>query len=192
MNTPMTLDGKMTPAEEALGGWLSAALDDPAVCAEMKRNINAWFAAIAARGEAVAWLAADGTGRVIDAKAKDAGSRAAATGSATAIYSIPLYTAPPAPKVDARGEPIAWKRETPYGVGYSFASEQVMKDMADWLAPKVDGYAVLLFDKASAPHGYWFAGIYHDKESAERLAKKNGKSEVRPMAFTAALENPDV
>jgi hypothetical protein len=27
----------------ALGAWLSAALDDPNVCAEMKRDINAWF-----------------------------------------------------------------------------------------------------------------------------------------------------
>lgn len=33
----------MTPAEEALGGWLSAALDDPAVCAEMKADIQAWM-----------------------------------------------------------------------------------------------------------------------------------------------------
>jgi hypothetical protein len=51
-------------------------------------------------GEAVAWLADDGTGRVIDAKAKAAGSRAAATGSATAVYSIPLYTRP-APAAEA-------------------------------------------------------------------------------------------
>lgn len=30
-------------AEIAIGGWLSAALDDPAVCAEIKRDIVAWF-----------------------------------------------------------------------------------------------------------------------------------------------------
>lgn len=27
----------------AIGSWLSAALDDPKVCAEMKRDINEWF-----------------------------------------------------------------------------------------------------------------------------------------------------
>lgn len=42
--------GKMPPdAEECrtaaveLGGWLSAALEDPTVCAEYKQSINAWF-----------------------------------------------------------------------------------------------------------------------------------------------------
>lgn len=30
---------------DALGRWLSAALDDPTVCAEMKADISAWFAA---------------------------------------------------------------------------------------------------------------------------------------------------
>jgi hypothetical protein len=55
----------------------------------------------AQQSKAVAWLASDGTGRVIDAKAKNAGSRASATGSATAIYSIPLYTSPtPAMRAD--------------------------------------------------------------------------------------------
>lgn len=32
-------------ASDRLGRWLSAALDDPGVCAEMKDDINAWFAA---------------------------------------------------------------------------------------------------------------------------------------------------
>ena len=66
----------------------------------------AWSAMIAAapqpaqqQGQAVAWLAADGSGRVIDHKAKAAGGRALATGSATSIYSIPLYTAPPSAPV---------------------------------------------------------------------------------------------
>jgi len=27
----------------SIGKWLSAALDDPMVCAEMKADINAWF-----------------------------------------------------------------------------------------------------------------------------------------------------
>lgn len=45
--------------------------------------------------EAVAWLANDGTGRVVDAKAKSAGERSGgATASATAIYSTPLYVHP--------------------------------------------------------------------------------------------------
>ena len=30
-------------AEVAIGSWLSAALDDPDVCAEMKRDIVIWF-----------------------------------------------------------------------------------------------------------------------------------------------------
>lgn len=34
----------MNAAEMALGAWMSAALDDPSVCAEMKADINAWFA----------------------------------------------------------------------------------------------------------------------------------------------------
>lgn len=33
----------MRAASIAIGGWLSAALEDPGVCAEMKRDINAWF-----------------------------------------------------------------------------------------------------------------------------------------------------
>lgn len=33
----------MTPAEQNLGSWLSAALSDPAVCAEMKADIEAWM-----------------------------------------------------------------------------------------------------------------------------------------------------
>lgn len=33
-------------ADDALGKWMSAALDDPNVCAEMKSDINEWFEAI--------------------------------------------------------------------------------------------------------------------------------------------------
>src|SRR5690606_10596874 len=67
-------------------------------------------------GEAVAWLANDGTGRVIDAKAKDAARRAGgATASAMAAYTIPLHPpTPSAPVVDdAKLESIAealWHR----------------------------------------------------------------------------------
>jgi hypothetical protein len=32
-------------ADDAIGRWLSAALEDPNVCAEMKADINAWFEA---------------------------------------------------------------------------------------------------------------------------------------------------
>lgn len=32
-------------ASVALGGWMSAALDDPAVCEAMKADINRWFSA---------------------------------------------------------------------------------------------------------------------------------------------------
>lgn len=31
------------PEDEALGAWMSAALDDPRVCDQMKRDIEAWF-----------------------------------------------------------------------------------------------------------------------------------------------------
>jgi len=37
---------RLRAAAEPLGAWLSAALDDPKPCAEMKRDINAWFAAL--------------------------------------------------------------------------------------------------------------------------------------------------
>lgn len=32
-------------AADRIGKWLSAALEDPGVCAEMKADINAWFEA---------------------------------------------------------------------------------------------------------------------------------------------------
>lgn len=37
---------KRKEAENALAMWLSAALDDPLVCVEMKQDIERWFAAI--------------------------------------------------------------------------------------------------------------------------------------------------
>jgi hypothetical protein len=33
-------------ANQRLGSWMAAALDDPQVCAEMKADITAWFAAM--------------------------------------------------------------------------------------------------------------------------------------------------
>lgn len=75
--------------------------------AAARKVIEAYIALTAAQqqGQAVAWLAADGSGRVIDHKAKAAGGRALATGSATSIYSIPLYTAPPSAPVGVAGLP---------------------------------------------------------------------------------------
>lgn len=32
--------------EDNVGGWLSASLEDPMVCAEMKADVNKWFAAL--------------------------------------------------------------------------------------------------------------------------------------------------
>jgi hypothetical protein len=40
----------LVEASGHLGGWMSAALDDPKVCAEMKADINRWFAALARIG----------------------------------------------------------------------------------------------------------------------------------------------
>ncbi len=37
------LDFQYAHGSPALGSWLSAALDDPSVCAELKRDIEAWF-----------------------------------------------------------------------------------------------------------------------------------------------------
>ena len=34
---------KLTPADDALGSWMSAALEDPKVCDEMKRDIKTWM-----------------------------------------------------------------------------------------------------------------------------------------------------
>lgn len=36
---------KLRAANDRIGPWLSAALEDPQVCAEMKADIAAWFAA---------------------------------------------------------------------------------------------------------------------------------------------------
>jgi hypothetical protein len=38
-----------TRAEWNVGRWLSAAMEDDSVCAEMKRDVNAWFAELGAR-----------------------------------------------------------------------------------------------------------------------------------------------
>lgn len=34
---------KLTPAEDKLGGWLSASLEDPAACTEFKQAVKNWF-----------------------------------------------------------------------------------------------------------------------------------------------------
>lgn len=50
----------------------------------------------------------------------------------------------------------------------------------------VDGYAVLIKDKNSAPDGHWFVGAYgrNGYEAAEKLAAAQGKSGfVRAIQF---------
>jgi hypothetical protein len=37
------------PVDDRVGKWLSAALEDPTTCAEMRADIEAWFAARAER-----------------------------------------------------------------------------------------------------------------------------------------------
>ena len=37
---------RLRGASDALGSWMSAALDDPNVCEAMKSDINNWFAAL--------------------------------------------------------------------------------------------------------------------------------------------------
>lgn len=37
---------RLRAANDKIGIWMAAALDDPNVCQEMKRDINAWFDAI--------------------------------------------------------------------------------------------------------------------------------------------------
>ncbi|MCW7544860.1 hypothetical protein N7I30_13715 [Aurantimonas litoralis] len=44
-------------ADEKLGAWLAAALDDENVCAEMKADIAAWFAAREPQGSSRQWPA---------------------------------------------------------------------------------------------------------------------------------------
>lgn len=34
---------KLTKAEDELGSWLSASLEDPAACKEFKQSVEAWF-----------------------------------------------------------------------------------------------------------------------------------------------------
>jgi hypothetical protein len=53
---PIRFDGdekyklaEWTRAEWNVGRWLSAAMEDDSVCAEMKRDVNAWFAELEAR-----------------------------------------------------------------------------------------------------------------------------------------------
>ena len=91
------------------------------------------------QGQAVAWLAADGSGRVIDHKAKAAGGRALATGSATSIYSIPLYTAPPSAPVGVGAKHIEALRSL-RNVGVLYVEEReaidaIIADLAQQPAP---------------------------------------------------------
>lgn len=52
-----------------------------------------------------------------------------------------------------------------------------------------DGYAVLMDDKASAPKGFWFCGIWNSLESAEIYAAKVKGVRIVPMSFApSAIE----
>lgn len=47
-----------------------------------------------------------------------------------------------------------------------------------------DGYAVILSDKKSSPTGFWFAGAFIERESAEKVAAGNGKrATIKPFYF---------
>jgi hypothetical protein len=83
-------------------------------------------------GEAVATVVYDSYGLAKMVWNKDRGK-----GNQPPDGSI-LYTTPRIP--DGK-EPVAWREPTPYGMGYSFASEEVMRDLADWLtaAPGDEG-----------------------------------------------------
>ena len=81
----------MSP-EDRIGAWLSAALEDPMVCDEMKQDIKDWFDQTNAEQEPVAWRLRSGTWfnrevhwRYIDTLDGAEGLRGLQ----------PLYTAPP-------------------------------------------------------------------------------------------------
>jgi len=58
----------------------------------------------------------------------------------------------------------------------------------EWPHPEegrsADGFAVVMDDKASAPKGYWFVGVWNDLDTAENIAAKQGKGvRIEPMCF---------
>jgi hypothetical protein len=95
---------------------------------------------LAGMGEPVAWLAADGSGRVIDVKAKSAGARASATASATSVYSIPLYAAPPI-DIAAVREVIANHRSEAAKLSHDPESRDYLCEQADKLEAAIKGGA---------------------------------------------------
>ena len=58
------------------------------------------------------------------------------------LRAIPYYYTTPRAAQDGK-QPVAWREPTPYGTAYSFASEEVMRDMADWLTPRAAAGMVL-------------------------------------------------
>lgn len=97
--------------------------------------------------------------------------------------------------------PVAWVTQESWqrlacggnatrGTVPAHASPSVRASVALYTQPVLnrapDGYAVLLLDK-NAPSGFWIAAAYVSLETAQALAHKNGKCEIRPIHFGAAL-----
>lgn len=84
---------------------------------------------------------------------------------------------------EAKGEAVAWRNPTPYGVGYSFASEEVMRDLVGYVAESFDtpqpagGEAVALY-------GMFRALV--DAGGAATVARHGAMP--RPEALTEALQ----
>ena len=55
---------------------------------------------------------------------------------------------------EAKGEAVAWRNPTPYGVGYSFASEEVMRDMVGYVAESFDAPQPAGGEAVAVPEGF--------------------------------------
>ena len=92
---------------------------------------------------------------------------------------------------EAKGEAVAWRNPTPYGVGYSFASEEVMRDMV--------GYVAESFDAPQPPAGEavaeWRQSPYGDYPSLSWLAnykaRVGDKLYLHPPTPPAAQEQAE-
>ncbi|GAB3744968.1 hypothetical protein [Lysobacter olei] len=89
------------------------------------------------------------------------------------------------------GEAVAWRRDTPYGIGYSFASEDVMRDMADWLAPTTPpslpaGWA-LVPERMHAPADAWESAAF----SFGGPAAGDGEAYLDCTLWVGNIENDD-
>lgn len=136
--------------------------------------------------EAVAWIDAD------DIADQAQGCMATAnkyhqigTRYDTALYTadqMRAYAQALATRAAAEGgEAVAWRVPTPYGVGYSFASDEMMRDMADWLAPATP----------SEPTDSGAVVGWIDEQDAERLRNK-GPGFVSCQVEVWPTATPDV